>query len=442
MNLQISTRVSQGVTMTAQMQEAIALLQYTNTDLKRYIESEAEENPFIEFGPPPAASGSLSAPAQHGRGLGDADDIVARLAERPVSLYTHISQQFDVLFSDASERLIADRFLEALDAHGWLGEPLSEIAFACGLDMEAAEAFLHSVQRVEPAGLFARDLAECLTIQAQERNLLCPLMEKVLANLPRLAVADMAGLIRICKCSLRELREALKALRTLNPKPGADFDGGAPIEREPDLILQRVAGEWQVELNRSTLPAVPIDECAARSMRLDAQAREYASERLRVARWLRRAVEHLNQTTLAIAAEIVRRQKAFLDHGQAHMAPMTLAHVADAVGVHESTVSRVTTGMLMVTPHGTLPLKRFFSTALSHASGQAGDATSASAVRYRIEKIVAAEDPSKPLSDDAIARAINDGGPILARRTVAKYRDMLKIPSSFQRKRLACLKSA
>ncbi|MEM9435502.1 MAG: RNA polymerase factor sigma-54 [Pseudomonadota bacterium] len=452
MNLQISPRVSQGMTMTPQMQEAISLLQYTNTGLRQYIEKEAEDNPFIEFGDTPAASTSAEAPAvapgpaygagQSSHGLGDAGDVVARLAERPISLVAHVAQQFDILFSDPEERRIADRFLEALGPHGWLGEPLSEIAFAAGLDMEAAEHFLHAVQRVEPAGLFARDLAECLTLQAQERGLLTPIMARILDHLPRLAAADMTGLMRLCDCNLRELREVLKAIRTLNPKPGADFDGGAPLEREPDLILQRIAGEWQVELNRSTLPAVPIDESAARAMRLDVAAREYASERLRVARWLRRAVEHRNHTTLAIAAEIVRRQSAFLEHGEAYMAPMTLADVAEAVGMHESTVSRVTTGMLMVTPFGTLPLKRFFSTALSTGSEMAGDATSATAVRYRIQKIVAAEDPARPLSDDAIAQAINDGGPVLARRTVAKYRDMLKIPSSFQRKRQARLQGA
>ncbi|MEO0678242.1 MAG: RNA polymerase sigma-54 factor, partial [Pseudomonadota bacterium] len=203
-------------------------------------------------------------------------------------------------------------------------------------------------------------------------------------------------------------------------------------------IVRRVQGEWLVELNRSTLPAVRVDENHARAVTRDVTARAYTSERLRMAKWLHRAVEHRNQTTLAVAAEIVRRQSAFLERGAACLAPLTLADVADAVGVHESTVSRVTTGILMVTPQGALPVKRFFSTALAGGvSANGGEATSAASVRHRIEQLVAAEDAANPLSDDAIARAINDGGPVLARRTVAKYRGQLRIPSSFERKRRA-----
>jgi RNA polymerase sigma-54 factor len=231
-----------------------------------------------------------------------------------------------------------------------------------------------------------------------------------------------------------DLRTTLKQLRSLNPKPGADFHVANLIEREPDLIVTRGASGWKVELNRSTLPAVLVDEESAALATQDKRARDYVGERLGVARWLRRAVEHRNQTALAVGAEIVRRQAAFLEHGPAQIAPMTLADVAQAIGVHESTVSRVTTGILMVTPQGTMGLKRFFSTALAgDADGEGG--ASAAAVRYRIQKMVAQEDPANPLSDDAIAHMISADGPVLARRTVAKYRDMLHIPSSFQRKR-------
>ena len=439
MNLQISQRMSQGLTMTGQMQQAISLLQYSNTDLQRYIEKEAEENPFIDVH---AASQAMPQLPFSGRGLGDTDDIVARIADHPISLVAHVSGQFDMLFSDPGERLIADRFLEALDANGWLSDDLAEIALSCGIDLGLASEFLTRVQRVEPAGLFARDLAECLKLQAEDRGILSPLLGRVLANLPRLAAADLDGLKKRCDCTMDELKTALRALRTLNPKPGAEFDMGPGMEREPDLILSKNGQDWQVELNRSTLPAVVIDDSSAGAMTRNAELRDYAGERLRVARWLRRAVEHRNQTTLSVAAEIVRRQIAFLEHGFACIAPMTLADVADAVGVHESTVSRVTTGVSMITPHGTLPLKRFFSAALTQKAGSNGDATSAAAVRFKIQKIVEDEDPANPLSDDAIARAINDGGPILARRTVAKYRDMLKIPSSFQRKRLARINAA
>lgn len=433
MNMHVSQRTSQSqsLTMTGQMQQAIALLQLSNTDLQRYIEKEAEENPFIDVTPANRAMPALPYP---GGGRAEGGDPAGRLADHPLSLYGHVTAQFDLMFTDAGQRVIAERYLEALDANGWLSEPLEDLAFACGLDMEGAEDMLCHVQQVEPAGIFARNLAECLALQAEDLGLMTPIFRGVLNNLPRLAAADLTGLARICGCDMNALRTVLKQLRGLNPKPGADFSLGEVMEREPDLIVTRGPDGWKVDLNRSTLPAVTVDEDSAAAITRDACARGYVGERLGVARWLRRAVEHRNQTTLAVGAEIVRRQTAFLNHGQSQIAPMTLADVAQAIGVHESTVSRVTTGILMVTPQGTLGLKRFFSTALQgDASGEGG--ASAAAVRYRIQKLVAAENPASPLSDDAIARAISDGGPVLARRTVAKYRDMLNIPSSFQRKR-------
>jgi RNA polymerase sigma-54 factor len=235
-----------------------------------------------------------------------------------------------------------------------------------------------------------------------------------------------------------ELKDVLKCLRSLNPKPGANFDLGDLTQREPDLIVTRGEEGWKVDLNRSTLPSVLVDETKAKAVRRDVAAKDYVGERLNVARWLRRAVEHRNQTTLAVGAEIVRRQAEFLEHGPSRIAPMTLKDVAEAIGVHESTVSRVTTGMLIVTPQGTFSLKNFFSTGLS-TDGE--NAASSASVRHRIQQLVRDEDPKKPLSDDAIAQLISDEGTHLARRTVAKYRDMLKIPSSFQRKRMAKLAS-
>lgn len=433
MNMQLSHRQSQGqsLVMTGVMQQAIALLQLSNTDLQRYIEKEAEENPFIDVN---GRNNAVPALPYTRSTHTEFDDPISRIESHPLSLYGHVSAQFDLLFPNPADRAIADRFLEALDPNGWLAEPLDRIALDCGVDLEFAEEFLHSIQQVEPAGLFARTLAECLALQAEDQGLLTPLFRKLLDNLPRLAAADLTGLARACGCALDDLRGPLKQLRSLNPKPGADFAGSDLTEREPDLIVTRGETGWVVELNRSTLPAVEVDETLLASKLSDAKARNYVGERLGVARWLRRAVEHRNQTTLAVGAEIVRRQAAFLEKGLGHIAPMKLADVAQAVGVHESTVSRVTTGILMVTPHGTLGLKRFFSTALSSET-EGEEAASAAAVRYKIQKMIEAENPKNPLSDEAIAKAVSADGPMLARRTVAKYRDMLNIPSSFQRKR-------
>lgn len=442
--MQIVQRTSQrqSVVMTGNMQQAIALLQLSNLGLQAYIEKEAEENPFIDIDR--CHRGSLALPMSQG-GLPDTADPVARLADHPMSLYAHIAAQFDLMFGNSPDRIIADRFLEAIDANGWLAEPLESIAFDAGLTLHQAETFLARVQQVEPAGLFARNLAECLRLQAVDQGIMSDVFAAVLDNLPRLAAADLVGLARICGCDMQVLRATLTQLRGLNPKPGADFNIGDAREREPDLIVSALitdAGKsWKVDLNRSTLPSVDIHIPDATAQNADGDSKNFISERLGVARWLRRAVEHRNQTILLVGAEIVRRQTAFLSQGPAHIAPMTLTDVASAVGVHESTVSRVTTGVMIATPQGTFSMKRFFSAAL--ASAQDGDpaGASAAAVRHQVQKLVANENPANPLSDDAIARAITVGGVVLARRTVAKYREMLNIPSSFQRKRHAKLKA-
>lgn len=440
MNLQVSARIAarNSLLMTGKLQQAISLLQLSNLDLQSFIESQAEENPFVKLERPVTRRDYPGLPSAQGR---EYDDPTLRLADHPMSLEGHVSAQFDLMFTDAAERAIADRFLEALEANGWLGESLDVLAFDCGLSMDEAQDMLDQVQQVEPAGLFARNLAECLTLQAEDKGLMSPIFAAVLRNLPMLAKADLKGLCRVAGCTMDDIKPVLRQLRALNPKPGADFETGPLHQREPDLIVTKGETGWRVELNRSNMPTVLVDEDSAKAIRRDDVAREYVGERLGVARWLRRAVEHRNQTALAVAAEIVRRQQAFMDKGPAFIAPMTLAAVAKEIGVHESTVSRVTTDALMVTPQGTFNLKRFFSTALQ-TEDEGDEAQSAAAVRHRIASLVANEDPANPLSDDAIAKIVADGGPKLARRTVAKYRDMLKIPSSFQRRRQARLSQA
>lgn len=430
----------QSLVMTAQLQQAIFLLQLSNLDLQSYLEAEAETNPFLKVAPaaPEAGPATLSERANALAGA-DYDDAAARLADHPRSLYAHVSAQFDLMFPDPAERLLAEGFLESLEPSGWLGEPVETIAQRLGLRTITAEIFLARVQQVEPAGLFARDLAECLTLQLRDQELMTPAYARLLANLRLVAAADLPALCRICRTDAATLRAMLARLRSLNPKPGADFDGADAPQRSPDLIVTEGPDGWRVDLNRSTLPSVRIDAEAARAAEADETARAYAAERVGVAQWLRRAVQHRNRTTLDVGAEIARRQRAFLDHGPSHLAPMTLREVAEAISVHESTVSRVTTGIMMTTPHGTFGLKHFFTTALRTDGDE--DGTSASVIRHRIAALVREEDPSVPLSDDAIAQMVSDGGVHIARRTVAKYRRMLKIPSSFQRRRQAQLRA-
>lgn len=427
----------QSVAANAQLQQAICLLQLSNHELQSFIETEAAENPFLETDIRPAPQ-TLSERAARTGGM-DLDEIGARTPDHAPSLYAYVAGQFDVMFPSAEERLRADIYLEAIEPSGWLGEPLDDLALRAGIDLDEAEAFLRRVQEVEPKGLFARSLAECLALQAQDAGVMTPAFQTLLEHLPRLAAADLEGLCRICRVDMDELKSMLRVLRGFDPKPGASFDAGDSATREPDLIVTRDETGWRVDLNRSTTPSVIIDETRAVSLRRDPEAGKYAANRLSTARWLRRAVEHRNQTTLLVGAEIVRRQDGYLRHGPSHIVPMTLRDVAETVGVHESTVSRVTTGILIQTPQGTLPLKSFFSTALE---SEGEGAASSAAVRHRIAELVRGEDPANPLSDDALAAVMAEEGTRLARRTVAKYREMLGIPSSFQRRRLARLKSA
>lgn len=440
--MQISTVQSvgqrQSVVMTAQLQKAICLLQYSNVDLHSVIESESEDNPFIEVKSGAAADQSMRGIGSRTRGGGmDQSDVLARIQEHDQSLYGHVSVQFDMLFPDPADRMKADIFLEALEPSGWLGEPLDGLAMRLGVSLEEAEDWLVRVQQVEPTGLFARSLAECLALQAEDQGVMTPLFQALLENLPKLAQADLKGLMRACNCDMDELRPALKLLRSLNPKPGADFNGPVAPQRAPDLIVTRAEEGWKVDLNKSTLPSVLVNE--KKAAKLKAAHGEYVNDTLSVALWLRRAVAHRNQTTLAVGAEILRRQSKFMEQGVAGLVPMTLKDVAEAIGVHESTVSRVTTDLLMQTPQGTFPLKYLFSAALRKDEGEGGE--SATAVRHRIQHLVREEDPSNPLSDDTIAKIITGEGTHLARRTVAKYRDILKIPSSFQRRRNALLQA-
>ncbi|MFY0682372.1 MAG: RNA polymerase factor sigma-54 [Thalassovita sp.] len=431
----------QSIVMTAQLQKAICLLQYSNTDLHSVIESEAEDNPFVDVksGATNDHQGGLRGVAgQRGGGHADQGDMLARIAEHDLSLYSHVAAQFDMLFPEPADRMTADVFLEALEPSGWLGEPLDAMAFQLGITLEEAEDWLVRVQQVEPSGLFARSLAECLALQAEDKGLMTPLFATLLENLPKLAQADLKGLMRACKCDMDALRPALKLLRSLNPKPGADFNGPVTPQRAPDLIVTKGEEGWQIELNKSTLPSVQVNEKKAATLK--AAHGEYVNDTLSVALWLRRAVAHRNQTTLSVGAEILRRQAGFMNKGAAGLVPMTLKDVAEAIGVHESTVSRVTTDLLMQTPQGTFPLKYLFSASLRKEEGEEGE--SAAAVRHRIQQLVRDEDPARPLSDDALAKLITEEGTHLARRTVAKYRDILKIPSSFQRRRNALLQAS
>jgi RNA polymerase sigma-54 factor len=432
-----SLSVRQSVVVSQQLRQAIVLLQMGNSELQAFIESQSEENPFVELARPPPL------PRSTVQGGGEDWDRVAALADtRGPSLYMSIASQIAGLGLTEAEIVLATVFVDALEPSGWLGASLTEIAQRAGVPIDDATRMLHRLQALEPAGIFARTLAECLRLQAEEQGLLTPLFAAVLDNLPMLANADLAGLARVCGCGLADLRPVLRDIRSLDPKPGARFDAEPDPIRPPDLLVTAAAeGGWQIELNRSTLPRVLIRDDEAKRLSDAATPRRsdmdgYVSERLSVARWLSRAVEHRNRTVLRIGEEIVKWQGDFFTHGRSFLRPMILKEIADKVGVHESTVSRVTVGIMMATPHGTYPLKHFFTAALASREDSSG---SAGAVRHRIEKLIRAEPAGRPLSDDQIVRMMEGEGVSVARRTIAKYRDQLSIPPSSVRRRQAIL---
>jgi RNA polymerase sigma-54 factor len=492
----LSVKQKQSLVMTPQLQQAIKLLQMTNLDIQSFLEEQALENPFLEVETAKPANADLPAsdaqampaetatpadladgmregaaladdPTAHGdfenrfesNGLdlgrsaapaatGDTDwDSLANLVpEQPETLTEFVIGQIDLSIFDPRQRFIAYEFADSLEPSGWLGQAVEDIAEKCGCSCEEAEAVLEILQRLEPEGVFARNLAECLRIQAYEGGVLSVEMDVVLANLELLGRGELEALARRAKCDITEIAACLKQIREFNPKPGEAFESAPLRVGAPDVIVSRGAEGWVVDLNRSTLPSLVINEDyasevnAANRRERSEQEKSYANEALGSARWLRRALEQRNSTTLKISGEIVARQAEFLTHGLSALKPLSLKNVAEAVGMHESTVSRVTSGLMIATPKGSFPMKSLFS--VSIAASDDGDSKAAGAVRDMIKSIVEAEPAGKPLSDDAIAAMVSKKGVKLARRTVAKYRDMLRIPSSSERRRRARLNMA
>ena len=498
----LQVKQKQALVMTPQLQQAIKLLQMTNLDIANFLQEQAMENPFIEvengtdhtpaadLGAAPRAetpeapaakdvdsaaaaldrdmaAGSAIADdptshadvenrfgsegldyghAQRGRPADLDWDGLANLAEQgPDSLVECVLRQIDLSIFDPRQRVIAYALSEALEPSGWLGRPVADIAAGCGAGEEETEEVLAIVQTLEPEGVFARDLAECLRIQARERDELDEVMEVVLGNLPMLANGDIAALARRAGSDAEDIARCLRLIREMNPKPGEAYESAPLRVHAPDVIVSRGKDGWVVDLNRSTLPSLVINEdyaaqisAAGRGKAAEA-SNQFVTDAVGSARWLRRALDQRNSTTLKIAGEIVRQQSAFLTEGLSALKPLALKDVAEAVGMHESTVSRVTSGLLMATPKGCYPLKSLFSVSLATDEG---DAKAAAAVRNMIQSIIAGEPAGKPLSDDAIAMMVSEKGVKLARRTVAKYRDMLKIPSSSERRRRARLAMA
>ena len=425
----IEIRQTQRLALTLGLAASIRVLRQDATGLTLYLEEQAALNPWLRLDRPAPAPGewlprwSAALPAMQGHAESDA---IATAGGAGPSLMAHVAAEIARIVP-APLRRAAQVFAEALEPSGWLGRPLSDLATDARLPLPEAEALLRLLQGIDPPGLFARTLAECLALQCHEAGLHDATMAVVLGRLDLLAAGDLARLARLTGVTEAEIALRQRRIRGLNPKPGAAFDPGAAPVREPDLIVSQGTAGWQVALNRSALPDVTLAPRGAgahsdtdRALRSAAQA-------------ICRQVEARSATLLRIAAEILRRQTGVITQGPVALLPMTMAEVAAAAGLHTSTVSRAVAGAAIDTPAGTFWLRHLFTVALKgdamHDAGPAGGA-----LRARLARLVAGEDASHPLGDAALAEALTENGIAPARRTVAKYRAALSIPPAHRRR--------
>ena len=495
----LEIRQGQALVMTPQLLQAIKLLQLSHVELASYVDQELERNPLLERAedqpPPPDVEAQAPEPVLNGtagewfeQGLETSresiernldtsldnvfdDDAAARAAPAPqadalpvsssvwngvssgsfdddvadfaasltrdLSLHEHLLAQLDLATADPIERLIGRHIVDAIDEAGYLGESPAAIAERLRAAPALVGAVLDKVQRFEPAGIGARDLAECLAIQLKERDRFDPAMAALVGRLDLVAKRDYAALKRVCGVDDEDLADMLTEIKSLEPKPGRAF-GGAPLQLLVPDVFVRLApdGSWLIELNNETLPRVLVNQAYfARVSRAAKKETEktFLTECMQTANWLTRSLEQRAKTILKVATEIVRQQDGFFAHGVEHLRPLNLKTVADAIGMHESTVSRVTSNKSIGTSRGAFEMKYFFSASIAGTPGE--EAHSAEAVRHRIRQMIDGESAAAVLSDDAIVHKLREAGIDIARRTVAKYRESLRIPSSVERRR-------
>jgi RNA polymerase sigma-54 factor len=487
----LDLRQTQSLVMTPQLRQAIKLLQYSNIEVASFIDEELERNPLLERDDRPensererAAPDQVPTPASestdtaqlaradtlpseavapldadfgetydaggvadgaalpqaisgHGgsrdfsadeRGIEDIAD-----ARRPLREY--LGEQLRLSFDNPVDRMIGAHLIALLCPAGRLTAEPTAIADAMALPLDRIEAVRSRMMRFDPTGLFARDLKECLAAQLAERNRLDPAMAALLDNLEVLARRDMRRLMAICEVDADDLKDMIAEIRALDPKPAASYEA-TPVQLVvPDILMRPGPDEgWLIELNPDTMPRLLVNDRFFARVAPHARKEErlFLAEHLASANWLVRSLQQRAQTILKVAAEIIRQQDGFLRRGVAHLRPLILRDIAEAVEMHESTVSRVTANKYIATPRGTFELKYFFTTAIA---GTGGESHSAEAVRYRIRTLVGAELADDVMSDDAIVAALRQEGVDIARRTVAKYREALRIPNSVQRRR-------
>ncbi|MGZ9116159.1 MAG: RNA polymerase factor sigma-54, partial [Methylocystis sp.] len=401
------------------------------------------ENVFPDDGGEKSAPVEMAPPAySEWSGVGSAvgqesDHNLEAYISAEATLAGHLAEQMALAISDPARRMIGQYLIDMVDEAGYLAGDLDTVAEKLGAPRSDVEAVLAVLQTFDPPGICARNLTECLAIQLKDRDRFDPAMQALVEHLELLAKRDLGALRRLCGVNDEDLADMITEIRNLNPKPGLAFGSTVVQPIVPDVYVRAAPdGTWQVELNSDTLPKVLISQRyyaqVSKSTRND-KDKTYLADCLQTATWLVRALDQRAKTILKVSSEIVRQQDGFFVKGVQHLRPLNLKTVADAIGMHESTVSRVTANKYLATSRGIFELKYFFTSSIASADG--GEAHSAEAVRHRIRQMIDAEAAADVLSDDTIVDLLREAGIDIARRTVAKYREAMRIPSSVQRRR-------
>ena len=493
----LEMRQGQQLVMTPQLQQAIRLLQYSNAELITYVESELERNPILDRDDAADAAEPVERPDERepvaaaadsaewldlDKGARDAPEAfdtetenvlpdqtrteaaqdlpaassgwesvrtrtnndpdrdgggVEAMSAGGLSLKDHLTGQLNLAFHEPTERLIGMNIIDLIDDAGYVQGDLAELADKLGCSLHRVARVLGVMQTFDPAGVCARTLAECLMLQLKEQNRYDAVIARLLENLQLLGGHNIVALKRAVGVEADELGEMIREIKGLNPKPGLAF-GTIDIQPVlPDVLVRSASdGSWAVELNTETLPRVLVNRSYYTLVSKNTRStvdKTYLLDCLQSANWLVKSLDQRARTILKVAEEVVRQQDGFLTHGVQHMRPLNLKTVADAIKMHESTVSRVTSNKYMATPRGIFELKYFFTSSIASASN--GEAHSSESVRHRIRELIDLEAAQAVLSDDTIVERLQGQGIEIARRTVAKYREAMRIPSSVQRRR-------
>lgn len=452
MEQSLQMNLSQHLAMTFEMQQAIKILQLSAQDLRSLVEQEYLDNPTLEMEYGAGAESKedifsvedISALADYldeGGGepryfTDDVDHGLEAAAPLGLTLEQDLLQQVEFAFAHGAEtgRAIATFIIGSIDSRGYLTLPLAEIARATGSSEELVQEVLRKVQSFEPVGVGARDLSECLRLQAIAQGIYEGLVAAVIDKyLPWVAEAKIKEIAAEENVSPEDVQLAVDIVRTLNPKPGSVYGLDDTSYITPDVTIEKVDGGYQVQLNDSYVPKLHITNLYRQAADFDADTQKYIKKRLTAASWLINSIEQRRETIRKVVEEIVRVQKDFLDKGPAFLQPLTMKEVADAIEVHESTVSRAVANKYAEIPGGVMPLKSFFQAGLGKAGS--GEDFLASQAKAALEALIKAEDPKKPLSDQKLCELLKEKQMDISRRTVMKYREQLGYPSSVKRKR-------